>query len=184
MLDKLLNTNDPNEKWPTEEMIRALGLPVRLRSFIKYHQDKPTKPISLQELFDWVISDDDDPRPGDLISPMLDYRNIGMKGFRETVAILNAAAFQPNIKEIWELKHQKMLRSLRVIGFSTHAWSKPLNWAGSFYSCTRIEMLKKKEQADSSPAPSPSKRRSKKNREARIHLLVPGYSHKPLPEHQ
>jgi len=117
MLDKLLNTNDPNEKWPTEEIVRALGLPVRLRSSIPYHQDQTPRPISLQELFDWVISDEDDPRPGYLISPMLDYRNVGMKGFRETVAILNAAAFHPSIKEIWELKHQKMLRSLRVIGF-------------------------------------------------------------------
>ena len=162
-------------------MLHALDLPVCLRTHILHHRDDASRPTSLQDLFDWIISDDDDPRPGYLISPMLDYRNVGMKAFRETIAILNAAAFQPNIKEIWELKHKKMLRSLRVIGFNIHACSKPLNWAGSFYSCTRIEMLKK-DRGDSSQARCSSKRRSKKSREARIHLLVPGYSNKPLPE--
>ena len=154
MLDEILNTNDPDKKWPAEEMLRALGLRVRSAHSFSHHQ--PPTHLSLQELFDLVISDDDDPRPGYLISPMLDRRNIGMKAFREAVAALNAADFQTNIKEIWKPKNEKMLRSLRVVGFERYTWSKPLNRAGMCYSATRSEAVKKKTaQANSSSAPCP-----------------------------
>ena len=148
MLDELLNTNDPDKKWPAEEMLRALGLRVRSSHTFSHHQ--PPTHLSLQELFDLVISDEDDPRPGYLISPMLDRRNIGMKAFREAVAALNAADFQTNIKKIWKPKNEKMLRSLRVVGFERYKWSKPLTPAGMLYSRTRIAAEKMmREQADS-----------------------------------
>ena len=148
MLDELLNTNDLNEKWSTEEMLRALGIRIwPSHSFL--HHEAPAH-LSLQELFDLVISDDDDPRPGYLVSPMLDRRCVGMKSFRKAVAALNAADFQPNIQEIWKLKHEKMRRSLRVVGFERYKWSKPLTPAGMFYSRTRIAAEKiKREQAGS-----------------------------------
>ena len=154
MLDELLNTKDPNRKWPAEEMIQALGLPIRLAHSFSHHDDEPPRQLSLQELFDLVISDDDDPRPGYLISPMLDRRCVGMKAFWKAVAGLNAADFQSNIKEIWRLKHEKMLRSLRVIGSERYKWSKPLSPAGLFYSCQRSEVEKMKREQANSALPS------------------------------
>lgn len=65
-----------------------------------------------------------------------------MKAFWKAVAALNTADFQPNIKNIWKLKYEKMLRSLRVVGSERYKWSKPLNRAGMFYSCTRIAAMK------------------------------------------
>jgi hypothetical protein len=148
MLDELLNTKDPNQKWPADEMLRALGIRIYTSDSFLYHE-APSH-LSLQELFDLVISDDDDPRPGYVISPMLDRRCVGMKAFWKAVAALNAADFQSNIKEIWMLRHEKLLRSLRVIGSERYKWSKPLNRAGMFYSCQRSEAEKmKREQADS-----------------------------------
>jgi len=73
---------------------------------------------------------------------MLDRRSVGMKAFWKAVAALNTADFQPNIKNIWKLKYEKMLRSLRVVGSERYKWSKPLNRAGMFYSCTRIAAMK------------------------------------------
>jgi len=154
MLDELLNTKDPNRKWPAEEMIQALGLPIRLAHSFSHHDDEPPRQLSLQELFDWIISDEDDPRPGYMISPMLDRRNFGMKGFREAVATLNTTDFQPSIKEIWKLKHEKMLRSLRVVGFERYKWSKPLTPAGMFYSRTRIGAEKMMREKANSALPS------------------------------
>ncbi len=140
MLAQLLNTNDPNEKWSTEEMLRALG--IRIWSSHAFTHHEPPTHLSLQELFDLVISNDDDPRPGYLISPMLDRRSVGMKAFWKAVAALNAADFRPNINEIWKVKHDKMLRSLRVVGIERYTWSKPLTLAGRFYSCQRSEAKK------------------------------------------
>ncbi|MFZ4776672.1 MAG: hypothetical protein ACOYM3_14975 [Terrimicrobiaceae bacterium] len=57
MLDELLNTNDPRQKWPAEEMLRALGLPIRLSPCFSHHEY--LRELSLQELFDLVISDED-----------------------------------------------------------------------------------------------------------------------------
>jgi len=154
MLDELLKTNDPGKKWPAEEMLRALGLPIRLSHSFSHHDDEAPRQLSLQELFDWIISDEDDPRPGYIISPMLDRRNVGIKGFWKAVAALNAADFQSNIKEIWRLKHEKMLRSLRVVGSERYKWSKPLNRAGWFYSCQRSEVEKMKREQANSALPS------------------------------
>ncbi|TSA37539.1 MAG: hypothetical protein D4R65_00695 [Verrucomicrobiaceae bacterium] len=153
MLDELLNTNDPNQKWSTEEMLRVLGIRIWTSHSFKYHE-APAH-LSLQELFDLVISDDDDSRPGYLVSPMLDRRTVGIKGFWKAVAALNAADFQSNIKEIWRLKHEKMLRSLRVVGSERYKWSKPLNRAGWFYSCQRSEAEKMKREQANSALPSP-----------------------------
>jgi len=136
MLEEILNTNDPNRNWPAEAMLRALGLPIRLVHDFLPHEDGIPRQLSLQELFDFVISDADDPRPRFLISPLLDSRHLGMKSFRETVAVLNSTEFQPNIQKIWKLKHKKMEGSLRVKGFARYNWSKPLTPAGKFYSRT------------------------------------------------
>ena len=143
MLDRLLNTNDPNEKWSTEEMLQALDIRIWPSHSFSYHE-APAR-LSLQELFDWIISDDDDPRPGYMISPMLDRRSVGMKSFWKAVAALNAANFQSNIIEIWKLKHEKMLRSLRVKGSERYKWSKPLTpaaRAGGF--CFGLVCVKRK----------------------------------------
>lgn len=81
-----------------------------------------------------------------------------MKAYWKGVAVLNAADFQSNIKEIWKLKHEKMQRSLRVAGFERYKWSKPLTPAGMFYSRQRSEAEKKKrELGTSSLAPRPGK---------------------------
>jgi hypothetical protein len=86
--------------------------------------------VSLAEIFELMISSNPDPRPGYLVCPLLDFRNIGRKSFLELVRTLSAIDFGPACNAAWQERHQWFLNAHRLKGASDYSWSFPITPEG------------------------------------------------------
>jgi hypothetical protein len=130
ILAELAVADDMMKKWPKEKLLPALGFPAAAtHNMCNWHwKDKDS--VTLEEIFELVISSDKDPRPGYLICRMLDFRHFGKKGFFAIVHRLSNVNLGEKCNSFWKAKHQLFLDAHRVKGLGPCNWSIPITEEG------------------------------------------------------
>ena len=114
------------KQWPKSDLLLYLGFPTLARKSLCNHYWKNQDTITLTEVFELVISSIKDPRPGYLISKMLDVQGVGKKAFLYAVNTMAEIDFGKKCNLIWKLKYAKFLDAKRVKGGRKHCWSVPI----------------------------------------------------------
>lgn len=86
--------------------------------------------ITLAEVFELVISSQNDPRPGYLISKMLDTGCVGKMTFLSVVRYMAGLDFGNRCNLVWKSKYKQFASAHRVKGSRVHSWSFPITDAG------------------------------------------------------
>jgi len=130
LLTELAVGDDVTKKWPKADLLLALGFPTAARNTLcKWHwKEKDT--ATLAEVFELVISSDEDTRPGYLVSRLLDFRNVGRKCVLDVIHHMSGLDFGPNCNLLWKARHQRFLYAHRLKGAGEGKWSFPLTKQG------------------------------------------------------
>jgi hypothetical protein len=130
ILKEISSADDITKPWPKFDLLISLKFPLSVSNNIceRYWINKET--VTLAELFEIVISSEKDPRPGYLITKMLDFRCVGIKTFLKIVNSLSGIDFGKRCNLIWENKYKMFLNAYRVRGSRKHSWSSPINEEG------------------------------------------------------
>ena len=130
ILAELTAADDLTKKWPKVDLLMALGFRMAAaRNLCEYHwADREF--VSLAEIFELLVSSDRDPRPGYLICRILDFRNIGRKGFLKLTSNLSRMDFGPICNSAWQEKYQQLMKAHRLKGLSNYSWSFPVTEEG------------------------------------------------------
>lgn len=130
ILAELIAADDPTGEWPKAELLVALGFrPGVNRNLCEWHWGD-RESVSLAEIFELLISSNRDPRPGYLICPILDCRNVGRKGFLQLVQNMSRIDFGPKCRAAWQERHQLFLAAHRLKGPGDYSWSFPITAEG------------------------------------------------------
>jgi hypothetical protein len=126
----LVKIDDIEKEYPQMELLSFLGFSPAISKMLcrSYWSEKHT--VTIQEIFEVVISDEIDHRPGYLISKMLDVPMIGAKTFLFIVDHINKRRLGPETKKAWRKKYIKYLQAHRVKGGRIHSWSSPITEEG------------------------------------------------------
>ena len=80
--------------------------------------------VSLRELMDLAIPERDHPKPGYLITPLLDCRCVGVEGFWSVVSGLTESNLGEKCNQEWRKRLARLRQALRIVGMQ-RTWSKP-----------------------------------------------------------
>ena len=129
ILDEVIAADDLLKKWSKADLLSTLGFPPAVRQNIcrKYWQEQEF--ITLAEVFEIVISREKDPRPGYLISKMLDCLCVGRVAFFKAVEHISQIDLGKRCNLAWKRRYKKFTEAHRVKGSSAHCWSFPLTEA-------------------------------------------------------
>jgi hypothetical protein len=72
-----------------------------------------------------VISDKPHPKPGFLMTPLVDFRNVRLKTFWETVKRLAELDLGDHWNEEWKRRLDRLRQASRLQGEGRYSWSKP-----------------------------------------------------------
>jgi hypothetical protein len=131
ILDEVNALDDPDLEWPKKDLLYTLALPAVARNSICewHHSERNT--ASLNQIFELLISSDEDPRTGYLVSRALDFRSVGRKSVLESIYFINTIKFAPKCMAAWRAKHTKFSAAHRMKGSSDYASSFPLTKEGT-----------------------------------------------------
>lgn len=125
----LANADDMTKQWPKSDLLLSLGFPASARNNLcRWYWEKQDT-VTLAEVFELVISSDKDPRPGYLISKMLDVRCVGKKTFLSVVSYMAGLDFGKRCNLVWKSKYTQFVNAHRVRG-GKYSWSFPITDAG------------------------------------------------------
>lgn len=127
VLELLRQANCPDRKWPTAELLDAIGFSTKVRNTIERHcQWSAVAMLSLRDVFEFLVSDESSKNPGVVITPFLGFRNGGEIGFWEAVRRITELDLGESANAIWRLKFKRLEQANRIKGPERYAWSKPV----------------------------------------------------------
>ncbi len=132
LLQEIRWEDDPDRKWKVEQLTDALLLPIRARTSLGYRWKKVTE-LSLRDLMELVISDNPHPKPGFLLTPLVDFRNVRLKTFWETAERLTELDLGERCNQEWRRRLERLRQASRLHGGQRYSWSKPCqhpDWLG------------------------------------------------------
>jgi hypothetical protein len=122
--------DDIDAEWPKEVILTALDFPSSAkRSLCAYHWEGRAA-VSLGEIFELLISSDVDPRPGYIISRLLDHRNVGRQSVIRIIEGVATMDFGRRCNLEWSRRYERFRDSHRMKGSSTYSWSFPITEEG------------------------------------------------------
>ncbi len=125
-LDALRMSDDPERRWPVLTLVEALvPIAVTRTSLLAHYESSSVVEVSMRDFMDMVVSDGDCPRPGFALTPILDIRKVGKKGFWFTVSRLSDVGLGSRCQALWPQKLERLKRVHRIKGPHPHSWSKP-----------------------------------------------------------
>lgn len=129
---EVANADDMMKQWPKSDLLLFCGFPKMARKSLYrwFWGEKDT--LTLYEVFELVISSEKDPRPGYLISKMLDARCVGKKTFLGVMGSMAELDFGKQCNLVWKSKYANFLNAHRVKGSCQYGWSFPITDEGSF----------------------------------------------------
>ncbi len=120
--------DDLDRPWPAPHFIDALGLPKMPTTALTRHFEwRGIEAVSLRMLMDLAISAEQDSRPGYLITPLLDVRMMGIKGFWSVVRQLTRWNLGMRCSQEWQSRLARLRQCWRIKGAVRCAWSKPVS---------------------------------------------------------
>lgn len=130
LLAELRDADDVSREWPKNDLLFTLGFAASVRRNLCDWHWEGRGSVSLEEVFELVISSDQDPRPGYIISRLLDIRGAGRKGLLELVRRISCLELGGKCNSAWRAKYQRFVDSHRVKGAGDYNWSFPLTEEG------------------------------------------------------
>ncbi len=127
---ELAHVDDMMKQWPKSELLLFLGFPKSLRNGLCRWYWEKQETVTLAEVFELVISSEKDPRPGYLISKLLDCRCVGKKTFFNVVNFMTRLDFGKQCNLVWKSKYTQLLNAHRVKGSDEYNWSFPITEEG------------------------------------------------------
>ncbi len=126
LLEEIRRTNDVDRKWAVADLVDALRFIKMTRTALVHHFEWcQNKEISLRDLMDLAVSEKRDARKGYVITPLLDFRCVGVKGFRSVVDQLTNLDLGESCNGEWRKRLERLKRGWRIKGVRSHSWSKP-----------------------------------------------------------
>jgi transposase len=102
-LERVRKANDPDKKWIAKHLIQALQLKTMTETaLIRHYTWNQVEEISLRELMDAAVSDQEHPKPGYRITPLLAFRCVGVEGFWSLVRNLTQSDLGEKCNAAWQ----------------------------------------------------------------------------------
>ena len=125
LAEQMRLADDLDRKWKVEDLLDALLPTQKPRNALAYcWKWDNVEAVSLRELMDLTILPEAEPRPGYLVSSLLDLRNIGVTGFWSVVDRLSALDLGERCNAEWNRRLIKLKGTWRMQGVRM-TWSKP-----------------------------------------------------------
>lgn len=125
--EEVANADDMMRQWPKSDLLLFCGFPKLARKSLCRSYWGKTDTLTLAEVFEIVITSEEDQHPGYLISKMLGLGYIGKKTFLSVVNSMACLYFGKQCNLAWKSKHTKFLNAHRVKkGSRKYCWSFPI----------------------------------------------------------
>jgi hypothetical protein len=131
ILADLAAADDLRRKWPKIDLLHSLGFPIAVRQNICFSYLSEENYITLTDVFEIVISSKKDPRPGYLISKMLDCQCVGRVAFLKAVNHISQLDLGTQGNLAWKKRYKKFKEAHRAKGSRQQSWSFALTEAGA-----------------------------------------------------
>jgi hypothetical protein len=126
LLQEVRWADDLDRKWKVEELMDGLLLPIRARTSLGYLWEwKNVTQLSLREFMDLIISNNPSPKPGFLLTPLVDFRNVRLKTFWSVAKRLAELDLGDSCNREWSRRLERLKQSQRIHGGRRYSWSKP-----------------------------------------------------------
>ncbi len=122
--------DDIDAQWPKHVILVALGFPSSVTKALCQYRWDDRETVSLGEIFELLISSDSDPRPGYIVSRLLDCRMVGKKSVVHVIENIAAIDFGRQCNLAWGERYRRYRDSHRMKGSGTHSWSFPITETG------------------------------------------------------
>lgn len=125
LLQEIRLVDDLDRRWKVGELMDALLLPTRARTSLGYRWEwKNVTESSLREFMELVISDQPHPKPGFLLTPLVDFRNVRLKTFWETARRLTELDLGDRCNQEWRRRLRRLRQASRLHGGERYSWSR------------------------------------------------------------
>ena len=125
LLREFRSLDDLDRKWKVADMLDGLLLMTRARTAIaNWCEWNNVTGLSLRDLMDMVISDKPHAKPGFLLTPLVDFRNVRLKTFWETVRRLAECDLGGRCNQEWRRRLTRLKQASRLHGGGRYSWSK------------------------------------------------------------
>jgi hypothetical protein len=143
LLREFRSIADLDRKWKVGELMDALLLTTRARTAISNRCEwNNVAELRLREFMDLVVSEKPHARPGFLITPLLDFRNVRLHSFWSTVRRLTESDLGDRCNQEWRRRLARLKHASRIVGGGYCSWSK---------ACEPPEWLTRQEQETTQP---------------------------------
>ena len=123
MLHEIQNADDPYRKWPKAQLLTAIGIPLKTKNILCNVYWKDENFVSLRNVFELVVSEKTDPRPGYIVSGLISLRTIGLKTFMQVTTIFSNTDMGPKCNAEWKRRYQELTAAKRIVRNSNEPWS-------------------------------------------------------------
>jgi hypothetical protein len=124
-LGEIRKADDLDKKWKVSYLVQAVRpLVITQTAIIRHFEWGKATEISLRQLMDLAIPEQEHPRPGYLLTPLLRVRCVGVEGFWSLIGRLTQADLGETCNREWRKRLPRLQRSLRIAGAESHG-SKP-----------------------------------------------------------
>jgi hypothetical protein len=124
-MEEIRNADDLDKKWKVSCLMQGLRPKVITQNAVIRHFEWPDrKEISLRQLMDLTISEQQHPRPGYLVTPLLEVRCVGLEGFWSLVRRLAESDLGERCNLEWSRRLLRLMQCSRIVG-GQGSWSKP-----------------------------------------------------------
>ncbi len=115
-----------SDQWtPRGDVLDALLLmPTTDTAFRSWWEGYKIEEMSVREFMEWVISEKNHAKPGYLITPLLDVRCVGLKGFWSAAQRLTESDLGQRCNAEWRRRLLRLRKCSRIVGVQ-RTWSKP-----------------------------------------------------------
>ena len=125
LLGEIRQLDDLERKWKVMDLLDALLLTTRARTAIKNRCEwKHVTELSLREFMELVISDKPHAKPGFLLTPLVDFRNVRLNSFWATVKRLAELDLGDRCNQEWRRRLELLRQASRLHGGNRYSWSK------------------------------------------------------------
>ena len=121
-MEEIRNADDLDKEWRVSYLMQGLQPKVITQNAVIRHFEG--REISLRQLMDLTISEQQHPRPGYLVTPLLNVRCVGIEGFWSLVRRLAESDLGQRCNREWSKRLARLRQCSRIVG-GQGSWSKP-----------------------------------------------------------
>jgi hypothetical protein len=118
MLNEIQNADDPDQKWPKDQLLSAIGIPLKPKNVLCNSYWKDEGFVSPRMIFELAVSEREAPRPDCIMSDLIYLRTIGPKTFWHVIECLNNTDMGQKCNAEWKHRHQRLTAAKRIVTYS------------------------------------------------------------------